>query len=202
MPHARQHMWCEKAWCGHDRKDGTQSVHQHWQRCSHAHANLVQRMPVLPLHTRNRRVRGLPPGDTPVLGSQCLLCLLLAHVTMLHCYIVMLPCLQELFEPLHLMYTSLLSTGDESTANHKLLDTLRQVGTGWQLQTLLAQWPSGRHCCELCASNTCLSNAQQPMTLDRRVLDGQRLMRSCFLGAAVAELCAAYTKTVPNSTLL
>jgi hypothetical protein len=25
------------------------------------------------------------------------------------------------------MYTSLLSTGDESTANHKLLDTLRQV---------------------------------------------------------------------------
>lgn len=45
----------------------------------------------------------------------------------------MLPCPQELFEPLHLMYTSLLSTGDESTANHKLLDTLRQVGTdAWQ----------------------------------------------------------------------
>ena len=56
--------------------------------------------------------------------------------TMLHCHIVVLPCPQELFEPLHLMYTSLLSTGDESTANHKLLDTLRQVGTGWQLLKL------------------------------------------------------------------
>lgn len=34
---------------------------------------------------------------------------------------------QELFDPLHLMYRSLMTTGDESTANHKLLDVLRQV---------------------------------------------------------------------------
>jgi phosphoenolpyruvate carboxylase len=46
---------------------------------------------------------------------------------MLHGYVDATFILQELFEPLHLMYTSLLSTGDESTANHKLLDTLRQV---------------------------------------------------------------------------
>jgi phosphoenolpyruvate carboxylase len=45
-------------------------------------------------------------------------------------------CVQELFEPLHLMYTSLLSTGDESTANHKLLDTLRQVGGAQQRAAL------------------------------------------------------------------
>lgn len=37
------------------------------------------------------------------------------------------PSFQELFDPLHLMYSSLLSTGDESVANHKLLDLLRQV---------------------------------------------------------------------------
>jgi phosphoenolpyruvate carboxylase len=39
--------------------------------------------------------------------------------------------LQELFAPLHLMYESLLSTSDESTANHRLLDLLRQVCKWW-----------------------------------------------------------------------
>ncbi|WIA14756.1 hypothetical protein OEZ85_003241 [Tetradesmus obliquus] len=53
---------------------------------------------------------------------------------------------QELFEPLHLMYTSLLSTGDESTANHKLLDTLRQVQTfGLSLMKLDIRQESTRH---------------------------------------------------------
>lgn len=34
---------------------------------------------------------------------------------------------EDLFDPLKLMYESLVSTGDESTANHRLLDVLRQV---------------------------------------------------------------------------
>jgi hypothetical protein len=65
--------------------------------------------------------------------------------------------LQELFEPLHLMYISLLSTGDESTANHKLLDTLRQVGTaqrmhrtrqtGQQCMQCTSVWYCRKHVC-------------------------------------------------------
>ena len=34
----------------------------------------------------------------------------------------------DLFEPLKVMYDSLVATGDESTANNMLLDMLRQVG--------------------------------------------------------------------------
>jgi phosphoenolpyruvate carboxylase len=36
----------------------------------------------------------------------------------------------DLFEPLKVMYDSLVSTGDESTANNMLLDMLRQVQRG------------------------------------------------------------------------
>lgn len=44
------------------------------------------------------------------------------------------------------MYKSLLSTGDESTANHKLLDVLRQVQTfGLSLMKLDIRQESTRH---------------------------------------------------------
>lgn len=43
------------------------------------------------------------------------------------CFLTLTLSVQELFDPLHLMYRSLMTTGDESTANHKLLDVLRQV---------------------------------------------------------------------------
>eukprot|EP00798_Chlamydomonas_sp_ICE-L_P012455 gene12458-15660_t len=38
-------------------------------------------------------------------------------------------CVEELYKPLKVMYDSLLSTGDESVANARLLDLLRQVRT-------------------------------------------------------------------------
>lgn len=44
------------------------------------------------------------------------------------------------------MYNSLVSTGDESTANHRLLDMLRQVTTfGLSLMTLDIRQESTRH---------------------------------------------------------
>jgi hypothetical protein len=53
---------------------------------------------------------------------------------------------QELFEPLQLMYNSLMMTGDESTANHRLLDMLRQVTTfGLSLMKLDIRQESTRH---------------------------------------------------------
>lgn len=71
-------------------------------------------------------------------------CYLLAHYITLH--ISPTAAVQELFEPLHLMYKSLLSTGDESTANHKLLDVLRQVQTfGLSLMKLDIRQESTRH---------------------------------------------------------
>jgi hypothetical protein len=58
--------------------------------------------------------------------------------------------MQELFEPLQLMYNSLVSTGDESTANHRLLDMLRQVTTfGLSLMKLDIRQESTRHA-EVC----------------------------------------------------
>lgn len=57
---------------------------------------------------------------------------------------------QELFDPLQLMYASLVSTGDESTANHGLLDMLRQVTTfGLSLMKLDIRQESTRHA-EVC----------------------------------------------------
>jgi hypothetical protein len=56
------------------------------------------------------------------------------------------PTPQELFEPLQLMYNSLMMTGDESTANHRLLDMLRQVTTfGLSLMKLDIRQESTRH---------------------------------------------------------
>ncbi|GBF96435.1 phosphoenolpyruvate carboxylase [Raphidocelis subcapitata] len=53
---------------------------------------------------------------------------------------------KELFEPLKLMYDSLVATGDESTANAKLLDVLRQVQCfGLALMRLDIRQESTRH---------------------------------------------------------
>lgn len=61
-------------------------------------------------------------------------------------YLIALYTPQEVFEPLHLMYQSLLATRDESTANHKLLDVLRQVQTfGLSLMKLDIRQESTRH---------------------------------------------------------
>ncbi|KAI8473664.1 MAG: PEPCase 1 [Monoraphidium minutum] len=52
----------------------------------------------------------------------------------------------ELFEPLKKMYDSLMTTGDESTANAKLLDVLRQVACfGLALMRLDIRQESTRH---------------------------------------------------------
>eukprot|EP00877_Chromochloris_zofingiensis_P014491 jgi/Chrzof1/9296/UNPLg00263.t1_PEPC1[v5.2] len=53
---------------------------------------------------------------------------------------------EDLFDPLKLMYESLVSTGDESTANHRLLDVLRQIRCfGLCLMRLDIRQESSRH---------------------------------------------------------
>lgn len=52
----------------------------------------------------------------------------------------------ELFEPLQKMYDSLIATGDESVANARLLDLIRQVGTfGLSMMRLDIRQESTRH---------------------------------------------------------
>ncbi|KAG1677399.1 hypothetical protein FOA52_010779 [Chlamydomonas sp. UWO 241] len=54
--------------------------------------------------------------------------------------------LEELYEPLRIMYDSLMETGDESAGNHRLLDLLRQVRTfGLSMMRLDCRQESTRH---------------------------------------------------------
>jgi phosphoenolpyruvate carboxylase len=53
---------------------------------------------------------------------------------------------EELFDPLQKMYDSLIATGDESVANARLLDLIRQVGTfGLSMMKLDVRQESTRH---------------------------------------------------------
>ena len=47
---------------------------------------------------------------------------------------------EELFEPLNMMYDSLMATGDESVANARLLDLLRQVGEPISGSKVFVMW--------------------------------------------------------------
>lgn len=96
------------------------------------------------LHTPENKQHALSHHSTPVCKQTCLT----RHITR-QCYnhyIQTVLQTQELFDPLQLMYSSLVMTGDESTANHKLLDVLRQVQTfGLSLMKLDIRQESTRH---------------------------------------------------------